>query len=111
MSLLQFHYTTEFHPTFLFFSYSPLLFVFLVVLLPLVYQTQAQSSDQIRVSFWPKGITDLEDSMEDQREYVRSQGSVARGFEWVTDRLRGVETSVNTSTFGRVFRLGGCGHV
>lgn len=49
--------------------------------------------------------------MDDQRDYVHNQSVMARSFEWVTDRLRGVETSVNTSTFGRVFRLGGCGHV
>ncbi|KAJ0117706.1 inner membrane protein yieg [Diaporthe amygdali] len=48
--------------------------------------------------------------MEDQRQYVYGQSFMARNFERVLDRLRGVETSVNTSTFGRVFRLGGCGH-
>ncbi|KAG8159592.1 hypothetical protein KVR01_010229 [Diaporthe batatas] len=48
--------------------------------------------------------------MGDQRDYVHSHGFMARNFEWMTDRLRRVETAVNTSTFGRVFRLGGCGH-
>ncbi|KAI3398659.1 hypothetical protein diail_8846 [Diaporthe ilicicola] len=48
--------------------------------------------------------------MEVHRQYVYGQSFVARTFERVMERLRGVETSVNTSTFGRVFRLGGCGH-
>lgn len=36
---------------------------------------------------------------------------MARTFGQVIDRLKGIEDSVNTSTFGRVFRLDGSGHV
>ncbi|KUI71736.1 hypothetical protein VM1G_06697 [Cytospora mali] len=49
--------------------------------------------------------------MEHQRQYGHgSRGFLARSSERVMDRLRGIEMSVNTSTFGRVFRLGGSGH-
>lgn len=52
------------------------------------------------------------DTMAHQRKYgFAARGLMARTFERVLDRLRGVETSINTSTFGRVFRLGGSGHV
>lgn len=55
---------------------------------------------------------ELQDTMEHQRRYgYDGRGFMARSFEVIMDRLRGVEVSVNTSTFGRVFRLGGSGHV
>lgn len=46
---------------------------------------------------------------ESRYEYGRS--FMARTFGSVIDRLRNIETAVNTSTFGRVFRLDGSGHV
>lgn len=46
-----------------------------------------------------------------QTNFVYGKSSIARGFGMVLDHLRGFETSVNTSTFGRVFRLDGSGHV
>lgn len=44
-------------------------------------------------------------------QYVYGKSLGARMFGAVMDRLRGFETSVNTSTFGRVFRLDGSEHV
>lgn len=46
-----------------------------------------------------------------QQRYVYGRSFMARSFGRVMDRLRGIETAVNTSTFGRVFRLDGSGHV
>lgn len=46
-----------------------------------------------------------------QQRYVYGRGFMARTTGRVMDRLRGIENSVNTSTFGRVFRLDGSGHV
>lgn len=46
-----------------------------------------------------------------QQRYVYGHGFMARTFGRAMDRLRGIENSVNTSTFGRVFRLDGSGHV
>ena len=47
-----------------------------------------------------------------QQQYgLGGRGFMARKLETMMDHLRGVETTVNTSTFGRVFRLGGSGHV
>lgn len=46
-----------------------------------------------------------------QGQYVYGRSFMARSFGRVMDRLRGIETAVNTSTFGRVFRLDGSGHV
>lgn len=55
---------------------------------------------------------ELHNTLARQRKHEHgSHGFMARNFERLMDRLRGVETSVNTSTFGRVFRLGGSGHV
>lgn len=63
-------------------------------------------------TFSPRRIMELRATMEHQRKYeYGDRGFIARKFERVMDRLRGVETSINTSTFGRVFRLGGSGHV
>ncbi|KAJ4414387.1 hypothetical protein N0V82_007948 [Gnomoniopsis sp. IMI 355080] len=57
---------------------------------------------------------DLQDSNHDheqqQERYVYGESFMARSFGRVMDCLRGIETSVNTSTFGRVFRLDGSGH-
>lgn len=46
-----------------------------------------------------------------QTRYVYGHSFMARNFGRVMDHLRSFETSVNTSTFGRVFRLDGSGHV
>lgn len=46
-----------------------------------------------------------------QTQYVYGRSFGARMFGAVMDRLKGLETSVNMSTFGRVFRLDGSGHV
>lgn len=56
---------------------------------------------------------DLEHDHEQQQQqrYVYGGSFMARTFGRVIDRLRGIEDSVNTSTFGRVFRLDGSGHV
>lgn len=51
------------------------------------------------------------DHEQQQQRYVYGGGFMARTFGRVIDRLRGIEESVNTSTFGRVFRLDGSGHV
>ncbi|CAN8095182.1 unnamed protein product [Discula destructiva] len=45
-----------------------------------------------------------------QQRYVYGRSFMARSFGRVMDCLRGIETAVNTSTFGRVFRLDGSGH-
>lgn len=46
-----------------------------------------------------------------QTQYVYGRSFGARMFGAVMNRLKGLETSVNMSTFGRVFRLDGSGHV
>lgn len=46
-----------------------------------------------------------------RQRYVYGRSFMARSFGRVMDRLRGIEMAVNTSTFGRVFRLDGSGHV
>lgn len=46
-----------------------------------------------------------------QTQYVYGKSFAARIFGAGIDRLKAFETSVNTSTFGRVFRLDGSGHV
>lgn len=51
------------------------------------------------------------DHEQQQERYVYGRSFMARSFGRVMDCLRGIEISVNTSTFGRVFRLDGSGHV
>lgn len=46
-----------------------------------------------------------------QERYVHGGSLMARLFGRIMDRLKGIEMFVNTSTFGRVFRLDGSGHV
>lgn len=51
------------------------------------------------------------DQEQQQQRYVYGRSFMARSFGRVIDHLRGIESAVNTSTFGRVFRLDGSGHV
>lgn len=48
---------------------------------------------------------------QEQQQYVYGRSFMARTFGRAMDGLRGIENAVNTSTFGRVFRLDGSGHV
>lgn len=67
--------------------------------------------------FWAKNIMERQgshhghDDEHQQQRYVYGESFMARACGRLIDRLRGIENSVNSSTFGRVFRLDGSGHV
>lgn len=71
----------------------------------------------VKPSLLTRDIMELQDSDHDheqrqqQERYVYGRSFMARSFGRVMDGLRRFEIAINTSTFGRVFRLDGSGHV